>query len=100
MKSILVGIKNIILWSYARGTWQFDALCLAIVLAVFLVPSRYFGDRDRATDKTGARASNAAEIYVEAQALEEFLKRERRTIVKKEPFTSPDGKVIYRIRFK
>jgi hypothetical protein len=89
MKSVLVGIKNIILWSYARGTWQYDALCLLIVLAVFLVPSRYFGDRDRAN-----------ETYVEAAALDDFLKGRHRPIDKLEPFTSPDGKVIYKIRFK
>ncbi|MFN0108421.1 MAG: hypothetical protein ACKVZH_06155 [Blastocatellia bacterium] len=47
MKSLLVGIKNIILWSYERGTWQYDVMCLLIISAVFLVPSKYFGDRDR-----------------------------------------------------
>jgi len=49
MKSLLVAIKDILLWNHARGTWQYDILCLLIVLAVFLVPSRYFGDRDRPT---------------------------------------------------
>jgi hypothetical protein len=102
MKSVLVGIKNIILWSHARGTWQYDALCLLIVIAVFLVPSRYFGDRDRANeaDKTKVYASNAAETYVNADALCEFLNGRHRTIDRLEPFTSPDGKVIYKIRFK
>jgi len=47
MKSLLVAIKDVLLWNHARGTWQYDVLCLLIVLAVFLVPSRYFGDRDR-----------------------------------------------------
>ena len=102
MKSVLVGIKNIILWSHGRGTWQYDALCLLIVMAVFLVPSRYFGDRDRAieADKTGAYASNAAVTYVEADALDEFWKGRDRTKYILEPFTSPDGKVIYKVRFK
>lgn len=102
MKSVLVGIKNIILWSHARGTWQFDALCMLIVLAVFLVPSRYFGDRDRAdeAEKTRAHASNADATYVDAAALDEFLKGPHKPIDKLEPFTSPDGKVIYKVRFK
>ncbi|MGH9803425.1 MAG: hypothetical protein ACRD82_23930 [Blastocatellia bacterium] len=52
MKSLFVGIKNVILWSYERGTWQYDALCLLIIGTVFLVPSRYFGDRDREAIKT------------------------------------------------
>lgn len=47
MKRLLIGIKNILLWSYARGTWQYDILCLLIVAAVFLLPGSFFGDRDR-----------------------------------------------------
>ena len=47
MKALLIGIKNVLLWSYARGTWQYDVLCILIIAAVFLVPSSFFGDRDR-----------------------------------------------------
>ena len=47
MRTFLIGIKNVLLWSYERGSWQYDLLCLLIVAAVFLVPSRFFGDRDR-----------------------------------------------------
>lgn len=47
MKTLLIGIKNVLLWSYARGTWQYDVLCILIIAAVFLVPSSFFGDRDR-----------------------------------------------------
>lgn len=129
MKSILVGMKNVLLWSYGRGTWQYDALCIGIVLAVFLIPSRYFGDRDRtiqaneielhASDKPG----KAAETYIEADALNAFLKEQNRTelsrtpkdamqlywrgrigknvaIVNIEPFINPDGKMIYKVWYK
>ncbi|MGH9769623.1 MAG: hypothetical protein ACREAB_19535 [Blastocatellia bacterium] len=124
MKSILVGIKNVLLWSYARGTWQYDALCLAIVLAVFLVPSGYFGDRDRTkqADEIESRASKAVETYIEADELNAFLKKQNRNELSQtpkeaiqlylrdrfeknvainiEPFTSPGGKVIYKVWFK
>src|SRR5215470_58609 len=127
MKSLLVGIKNVLLWSYARGTWQFDALCLLIVLTVFLVPSSYFGDRDRAKQKSaneiGGTESKAGETYVEAFELDGFMRRQNRiepsqtpeeamrlylldrlgrkvAINELEHFTSSDGKVIYRVRFK
>jgi hypothetical protein len=39
MKSFLVGIKNVLLWSYARGTWQYDVLCGLIVLTLIIWPS-------------------------------------------------------------
>jgi hypothetical protein len=127
MKSILVGIKNVLLWSYARGTWQYDALCLLIVLTVFLVPSSFFGDRDRVKQNSAndikAAASKAGETLVGADELEVFLKRQNRIELSQTPneamrlylldkfgmdividelehFTSPDGKLIYRVRFK
>src|SRR5215470_9782087 len=71
MKSLLVGIKNVLLWSFARGTWQYDALCLMIVLTVFLVPSSYFGDRDRAKQKS----ADVGETYVKGAELDVFLRR-------------------------
>jgi hypothetical protein len=126
MKSLLVGIKNVLLWSYARGTWQYDALCLLIVLTVFLVPSSYFGDRDRAKQKS-AFETEAGETYVGAAELDGFMRRQNRiepsqtppqtlndtmrlylrdrlgrnvAIDELEHFTSSDGEVIYRVRFK
>lgn len=127
MKSMLVGIRNVILWSYGRGTWQYDALCLLIVLTVFLVPSSYFGDRDRVKQQSAnaveRAASKAGETYVGADELEVFLKGQSRIELSQTPneamrlylrdkfgrdvaidelehFTSSDGKLIYRVRFK
>jgi hypothetical protein len=127
MKSILVGIKNVLLWSYGRGTWQYDALCLMIVLTVFLVPSSFFGDRDRAKQQSANEveraASKADETYVEAAELDGFLRIQGRNELSQTPeeamrlylrdklernveidelkhFISSDGKVIYKVRFK
>jgi len=77
MKNFLIGIKNVLLWSYERGSWQYDVLCLLIVLAVFLVPGSYFGDRDRTrpqtpqTPQTEVRGVN--EEVIEAEKLRAFL---------------------------
>jgi hypothetical protein len=127
MKSMLVGIKNVLLWSYARGTWQYDALCLLIVLTVFLVPSSFFGDRDRAKQNSAneieAAAFRAGRTYVGADELDVYLKRQNKIELAQTPneairlylqdkfgrdvvidgleyFTSSDGKLIYRVRFK
>jgi hypothetical protein len=123
MKSLLVGIKNVLLWSFARGTWQYDALCLLIVLTVFLVPGNYFGDRDRAKQKSADDVRKAGETYVQAAELDVFLRRRNQIELSQTPkeavrlylrdkfernvaiaelkhFTSPDGKVIYWVRFK
>jgi len=68
MKTLLIGIKNVLLWSYARGTWQYDILCILIIASVFLVPSSFFGDRDRtmqtwrAYNKARTQANEALKI--------------------------------------
>jgi hypothetical protein len=39
---VLVALKNVLLWSYERGTWQYDVLCLLILAFIFLTPSNWF----------------------------------------------------------
>lgn len=38
----LMALKNVLLWSYERGTWQYDVLCLLILAFIFLTPSSWF----------------------------------------------------------
>jgi len=42
-------IKKIILWSYERGTWQYDVLCILILAFIFLTPSSCFHKQPAAT---------------------------------------------------
>ena len=35
-------LKNILLWRYGRSTWQYDVLCVLILIFVFLTPVRWF----------------------------------------------------------
>ena len=35
-------LKRIILWSYGRTTWQYDVLCVLILVFVFLTPRSWF----------------------------------------------------------
>ena len=71
MKNFLIGIKNVLLWSYERGSWQYDVLCLLIVAAVFLVPGSYFGDRDRTRPQTEVKGVD--QEVIEAEKLRAFL---------------------------
>lgn len=47
MKKLLGTIRNVFIWTYERGTWQYDLLVALIIATVFLVPGQFFGDRDR-----------------------------------------------------
>lgn len=89
MKSIFAGVRDIILWSYERGTWQYDLLCLLIISAIFLVPSKFFGDRDRETvkavkvaqanDGSSSAAESAETVHEVALGdLQNFLQKQNR----------------------
>jgi hypothetical protein len=40
-------IKRAIFWSYERGSWQYDIICVLILAFIFLTPTRWFHDRPR-----------------------------------------------------
>jgi hypothetical protein len=43
MKQIFEFIKKAVLWSYERNTWQWDVLCVLILVFIFLSPKSWFG---------------------------------------------------------
>jgi hypothetical protein len=130
MKSLLVGVKNILLWSYARGTWQYDLLCLLIVATIFLAPSRFFGDRDRGGGfEANPRAVFASKpsdgtVDIAVTDLKSFLEKRNRIDLLNSPrdavvlylrarnqgeaaeiadielITTPAGESAYRVRLK
>ncbi len=53
-------IKNFILWTHERGTWQYDVFCLLIVAFIFLTPKAWFEKRERLATQT-------ARLIVKAQ---------------------------------
>ena len=88
VRNVLLAIRNVLLWSYDRGTWQYDVLCLLIVATIFLVPGDYFGDRDRelkreepaSTRRTGVSKKSieksGTEIMVGSDELKAFVQTE------------------------
>jgi hypothetical protein len=40
-------IKRSIFWSYERGSWQYDIICVLILAFIFLTPTHWFHDRPR-----------------------------------------------------
>ena len=39
-------ISRVLFWTYQRGSWQYDLMCLAIILFIFLTPGHVFHQRD------------------------------------------------------
>ena len=49
MKIILSTLKKILFWSYERGSWQYDVMCVLILAFIFLSPNSLFESRRTAT---------------------------------------------------
>ena len=50
MQGLLTTLKKIFFWNYARNTWQWDVLCVVILIFIFLTPKSWFlgGERSQA----------------------------------------------------
>jgi hypothetical protein len=45
MKIILSTLKKILFWSYERGSWQYDVMCVLILAFIFFSPNFLFQSR-------------------------------------------------------
>ena len=39
MKTLIIYLKKIWFWAYDRGTWQYDILCVLILMTIFFTPN-------------------------------------------------------------
>lgn len=42
MKLILSTLKKTLFWSYERGSWQYDIMCVLILAFIFIAPGNFF----------------------------------------------------------
>ena len=47
MNFIFSTLKKILFWSYERGTWQYDVMCVLILAFVFAMPNGVLESRSR-----------------------------------------------------
>ncbi|MDQ2936935.1 MAG: hypothetical protein M3R67_05440 [Acidobacteriota bacterium] len=44
---MLKAIKKVFFWNYARNTWQWDMLCVVILIFIFVTPKSWFDNSER-----------------------------------------------------
>ena len=69
MNAILNVIKKSFLWSYARNTWQWDVLCVLILVFIFLTPKSWFSNSERQR-RSGHQNGSVSTIVVAAELVE------------------------------
>ena len=69
---MLKTLKRLFFWNYARSSWQWDILCVVILIFIFLTPKSWFeiGERRAAMAHQSPTASTlvvGAEVVEKAQ---------------------------------
>ncbi|MFP5260279.1 MAG: hypothetical protein ACLGJB_00050 [Blastocatellia bacterium] len=42
MNIVITGLKKVLFWSYERGSWQYDIMCVLILAFIFFGPNNVF----------------------------------------------------------
>ena len=51
VRGLFTTLKKIFFWNYARNTWQWDLLCVVILIFIFLTPKSWFASGERPLEK-------------------------------------------------
>lgn len=51
MRGLLTTLKKIFFWNYERNTWQWDVLCVVILIFIFLTPKSWLAGGERPRTK-------------------------------------------------
>jgi hypothetical protein len=65
--------KKVLFWNYARNTWQWDLLCVLILIFIFLTPKSWFTNGERLG--TEAHQKPVSTIMVDAEVIDNIRDR-------------------------
>ena len=105
MKLLLTTLKKFLFWSYERGSWQYDVMCVVILAFIFFAPTSVFHNRSSAADDAMTRPIiiRSQEIgpighdKIEQEISEWLSKKQGRTvnISRVERVVNDSGAVLY-----
>jgi len=94
-------MKNIILWNYERGTWQYDVFCLLIIAFIFLTPKMWFEKREKLATQTSRLIVKAQDFSLEKSEMEKRIKElsgnQNAEILQWRERKNADGETFYEI---
>ena len=55
MKLLFITLKKTLFWSYERGSWQYDIMCVLILAFIFFAPNSVFHSHRSASADAGLK---------------------------------------------
>jgi hypothetical protein len=68
-------IRKTFLWNYARNTWQWDILCVLILVFIFLTPKSWFTNSKR--EQFAAHPSPTSTLVVGPEVIENIADKQQ-----------------------
>lgn len=62
-------LRKLFFWNYARNTWQWDVLCVVILIFIFLTPKSWFENGER-RGVSAHQNSVASTVLVDAELID------------------------------
>jgi hypothetical protein len=101
---LLSALRKLFFWNYARNTWQWDGLCVVILIFIFLTPKSWFENGElrrlpahqNSTVSTVLVGSELVENAQDKSRIEEVVRtltgRNDVQVLKIRPVVGKDGK--------
>lgn len=101
---MLKTIKNIINWNYERASWQWDVLCIVIMMFIFLTPKEWFEKKEKLATRTGRVVVKPSDFSAEKSVLDKKVKElsgnQNAEIIEWREKKDTEGNVIYEIDYR
>ena len=85
-------IKKIAFWNYERTSWQWDVLCVLILVFIFLTPKSWFANTPKMTVIVGAEVLSSQPDELERR-VREMTKRPNGQVLEIRPHRDASGKL-------
>ena len=86
-------LRKLFFWNYARNTWQWDVLCVVILIFIFLTPKSWFEGGERRA-LSAHQNSVASTVLVGAELIENAEDRGRIEQVVRTLTNRPQAQVL------
>jgi len=94
-------MKDIILWKYERASWQWDILCLLILVFIFATPKTWFDKREKLATRTSRLIVKAQDFPLEQnereRRVQELSGNENAKILLLREKKNINGEIFYEI---
>jgi hypothetical protein len=106
VRGLFTTLKKIFFWNYARNTWQWDLLCVVILIFIFLTPKSWFASGERALNKVHQSpvtttlvlapevVANQGDKRQIAERIKALTGRTKVEVVEVRKISGPDGRTL------